>query len=82
MQFTIEVSDVDPMCETLAEELRQEPDRRLRLTVGLRKVEGRWLVTHEHHSLARRGRLSLRWPRGQEASATQAVPTRWKPTRS
>lgn len=32
------------------EELRREPDRRLRLTVGLRKVEGRWLVTHEHHS--------------------------------
>lgn len=27
-----------------------EPDNRLRLTVGLRKQEGRWVVTHEHHS--------------------------------
>jgi ketosteroid isomerase-like protein len=23
----------------------------VRLTVGLRRVEGRWLITHEHHSL-------------------------------
>jgi uncharacterized protein (TIGR02246 family) len=23
-----------------------------RLTVGLRKVEGRWLIVHEHHSVA------------------------------
>jgi uncharacterized protein (TIGR02246 family) len=22
-----------------------------RLTIGLRKIEGRWLITHEHHSL-------------------------------
>jgi ketosteroid isomerase-like protein len=29
-----------------------EPDRRLRLTVGLRKDNGRWTVTHEHHSFA------------------------------
>ncbi|WP_328611810.1 nuclear transport factor 2 family protein [Amycolatopsis sp. NBC_00345] len=26
------------------------PGDRLRLTLGLRKEEGRWLVTHEHHS--------------------------------
>lgn len=26
------------------------PDNRLRFTVGLRKVDGRWVVTHEHHS--------------------------------
>lgn len=31
-------------------ELSQHPDRRLRLTVGLRKERGRWVVTHEHHS--------------------------------
>ena len=31
-------------------ELAAHPDRRLRLTVGLRKQDGRWLVTHEHHS--------------------------------
>lgn len=28
----------------------QDPGRRLRLTIGLNKVDGRWLVTHEHHS--------------------------------
>lgn len=32
------------------EELRADPDNRLRLTIGLRKHHGRWLVTHEHHS--------------------------------
>jgi uncharacterized protein (TIGR02246 family) len=26
------------------------PDIRLRITIGLRKREGRWVVTHEHHS--------------------------------
>lgn len=30
----------------------REPEQRLRLTVGLRKVDDRWLVTHEHHSFA------------------------------
>jgi uncharacterized protein (TIGR02246 family) len=28
----------------------RNPASRLRLTVGLRKLEGRWAVTHEHHS--------------------------------
>ena len=32
------------------EELKQDPVRRLRLTIGLRKQDGRWAVTHEHHS--------------------------------
>lgn len=32
------------------EELEQHPDKRLRLTIGLRKENGRWLVAHEHHS--------------------------------
>jgi uncharacterized protein (TIGR02246 family) len=32
------------------EELEREPDRRLRLTIGLRKEPDRWIVTHEHHS--------------------------------
>jgi ketosteroid isomerase-like protein len=32
------------------EEFAENPDRRLRLTVGLCKVDGRWVVTHEHHS--------------------------------
>lgn len=32
------------------EELRQDPQNRLRLTIGLRKAHGRWQITHEHHS--------------------------------
>lgn len=32
------------------EELAEHPDRRLRLTLGLRKEHGRWVVGHEHHS--------------------------------
>ncbi|MFC8358943.1 YybH family protein [Streptomyces griseorubiginosus] len=32
------------------EELAAHPDVRLRLTLGLRKERGRWLVAHEHHS--------------------------------
>ncbi len=33
-----------------AEELADLPDNRLRLTIGLRKRDGRWVVVHEHHS--------------------------------
>jgi ketosteroid isomerase-like protein len=29
-----------------------EPDRRLRLTVGLRRQGDQWVVVHEHHSFA------------------------------
>jgi uncharacterized protein (TIGR02246 family) len=32
------------------DELAARPERRLRLTVGLRKDDGRWVVLHEHHS--------------------------------
>ncbi|SFK80954.1 conserved hypothetical protein [Amycolatopsis sacchari] len=32
------------------EELAENPALRLRLTFGLRKQQGRWTVTHEHHS--------------------------------
>jgi uncharacterized protein (TIGR02246 family) len=32
------------------EEFAREPDKRLRLTLGLRKQDGRWVVAHEHHS--------------------------------
>ncbi|MBW9216105.1 SgcJ/EcaC family oxidoreductase [Mumia sp. zg.B53] len=28
----------------------EHPDQRLRLTLGLRRVDGRWLIAHEHHS--------------------------------
>jgi uncharacterized protein (TIGR02246 family) len=32
------------------EEFKKNPDNRLRLTIGLRKQDGRWVVAHEHHS--------------------------------
>jgi uncharacterized protein (TIGR02246 family) len=32
------------------EDFAANPAQRLRLTVGLRRVDGRWVVTHEHHS--------------------------------
>ena len=38
-------------CST-PEHLRQRPEERLRLTVGLRREDGRWVVSHEHHSFA------------------------------
>ena len=38
-------------CGTAAE-FAEDPERRLRLTVGLRKDDGRWVVAHEHHSFA------------------------------
>jgi uncharacterized protein (TIGR02246 family) len=37
------------------EEYAREPGRRLRLTIGLRRADGRWVVTHEHHSFPDRG---------------------------
>jgi uncharacterized protein (TIGR02246 family) len=36
------------------EDFEAIPDRRLRLTVGLRKVEEQWTVVHEHHSFTAR----------------------------
>jgi uncharacterized protein (TIGR02246 family) len=38
-------------CGTPAD-FEREPDQRLRLTIGLRKVDERWVVTHEHHSFS------------------------------
>jgi uncharacterized protein (TIGR02246 family) len=32
------------------EELKKDPGNRLRLTIGMRKESGRWVVAHEHHS--------------------------------
>jgi uncharacterized protein (TIGR02246 family) len=34
------------------QELAEQPANRLRLTLGLRKEQGRWVVAHEHHSFA------------------------------
>jgi len=36
-------------CGTAAD-FAANPDNRLRMTVGLRKIDGRWVVAHEHHS--------------------------------
>ena len=33
-----------------SDELASDPDNRLRLSIGLRKEDGRWVVAHEHHS--------------------------------
>jgi uncharacterized protein (TIGR02246 family) len=32
------------------EDFAKNPDSRLRVTMGLRKLDGRWVVTHEHGS--------------------------------
>ena len=37
------------------QEFAKDPDIRLRLTVGLRKEGGRWVVSHEHHSFPDKG---------------------------
>lgn len=58
-------------CATAAG-LEQDPARRLRLTIGLRKVAGRWTVTHEHHSFTDPGTD----PAGAE-SQVRAVHERW-----
>jgi uncharacterized protein (TIGR02246 family) len=34
----------------MPDELAERPERRLRLTLGLRREDGRWVVAHEHHS--------------------------------
>ena len=34
----------------MPQELADNPENRLRLTIGLRKEDGRWVVAHEHHS--------------------------------
>jgi uncharacterized protein (TIGR02246 family) len=38
----------------MPEEVARDPERRLRLTIGLRKEGGRWVVAHEHHSFTSR----------------------------
>jgi uncharacterized protein (TIGR02246 family) len=36
-------------CDT-QQGLAERPDQRLRLSIGLRKQDDRWVVAHEHHS--------------------------------
>ena len=54
---SLEVTAGDPVAYAFAllkcgkpEEFEERPDRRLRLTLGLRREDGRWVVAHEHHS--------------------------------
>ena len=37
------------------DEHADDPAKRLRLTLGLRREGGRWVVAHEHHSFTDRG---------------------------
>ena len=37
------------------EDFAKNPDNRLRMTMGLRKRDGRWVVTHEHGSFPMTG---------------------------
>jgi len=41
-------------CDT-PDNLERHPEQRLRLTLGLRKQDGRWTVAHEHHSFCDTG---------------------------
>jgi uncharacterized protein (TIGR02246 family) len=36
----------------MPQELAENPEQRLRLTLGLRRERDRWVVAHEHHSFA------------------------------
>ncbi|MCP2275158.1 conserved hypothetical protein [Nocardia amikacinitolerans] len=51
------------------EEFRVDPDNRLRLTIGLRKSDDRWRVTHEHHSFP----LPISAPDASETPAPQGL---------
>ena len=42
------------------DDFARNPDIRLRLTIGLQKRSGRWIVIHEHHSLPAQRRRSRR----------------------
>jgi len=50
----------------------RDPDYRLRLTIGLRKIDDRWTVTHEHHSFA-----DTTGTPDQSATAVRAVHEQW-----
>lgn len=53
------------------EDFAGDPDRRLRLTIGLSKVDGRWVVRHEHHS------FTDVTPPPDAAADVRAVHSRW-----
>lgn len=65
------------------DELAADPDVRLRLTLGLRREDGRWQVAHEHHSFADTSApgatdeavraVHRAWTRGTEAKDLDAI---------
>lgn len=58
------------------EELAERPEFRMRLTLGLRKEEGRWVVAHEHHSFPDlHGRMNRLRPSARCARCTSTGPT-------
>jgi ketosteroid isomerase-like protein len=42
--------DVPPPANGVRGIAGKDPGNRLRLTIGLRKEDGQWVVAHEHHS--------------------------------
>jgi uncharacterized protein (TIGR02246 family) len=51
----------------MPEELAAHPESRLRLSLGLRRENGRWVVAHEHHSFADVSADAAALPEGQPA---------------
>jgi ketosteroid isomerase-like protein len=56
-------------CAAAPQRTTAHPERRLRITFGLRKEDGRWQVAHEHHS----------FPDETPAPATTAHPVAARP---
>ncbi|MQA80426.1 MAG: SgcJ/EcaC family oxidoreductase [Streptosporangiales bacterium] len=56
----------------MPQELADDPENRLRLTLGLRKEEGRWVVAHEHHSFPDAGSDS-----GSAEDEVRSLHQRW-----
>jgi uncharacterized protein (TIGR02246 family) len=52
-------------------ERQADPHNRLRLTIGLRKENGRWTVAHEHHSFPAQGLMHLADDRSRVRSSTE-----------
>jgi len=66
-------------CGTAAD-FDRGPERRLRLTIGLRKVDDRWSVTHEHHSFTDASESSdapANGPVDASVAEVRAVHQRW-----
>jgi uncharacterized protein (TIGR02246 family) len=56
------------------QELAKPPENRLRLTIGLRKEQGRWVVAHKHRSFPRTSGRTPLLPGGKYAERSSAPP--------